>query len=202
MARLVMKSGGGGDRVIELVLKVNRFGRSPENHFQIEDPTVSAHHCEITLTGEGAVIRDCDSTNGTFINGHRVKEARLSPGQTLHLGGVELLVESADVTIAIPKIDLSRPMPPVVLADGSMLCPRHPNARATYQCSNCREVLCEACVHSLRRQGGKPRKLCPLCSHECVKIGGETKKTRKSFLGRWRQTVKLPFLSRSRSKKS
>jgi len=197
-----MKSDGHGDRVIELVLVVNRFGRGPENHFQIEDSTVSARHCEITLTSEGPVLRDCDSTNGTFINGHRVSEAKLSNGQTLRLGDVELLVESAEVTIAIPKIDLSRPMPPVVLADGSMLCPRHPSARATYQCPNCREVLCDACVHVLGRRGGTARKLCPLCSHECVRIGVEEKKVKKSFLSRLRRTVKLPFLSHSKSKKA
>jgi hypothetical protein len=201
MARLVMKSGGHGDRVIELVLVVNRFGRSPENHFQIEDPTVSARHCEITLTSEGAKIRDCASTNGTFINGHRVGEARFSTGQTLHLGDVELLVESADVTFAIPKLETFRPAPPVALADGSLICPRHLDARAAYQCTHCREVLCDACVHSLRRRGGKSRKLCPLCSYECVKIGVETKKMRKSLLSRLRYTVKLPFLSHRKSRK-
>jgi hypothetical protein len=198
MARLVIKSAGFDDRVIELKLEVNRFGRSPENHFQIEHPTVSAQHCEITLTPEGVVVRDCASTNGTFINGHRVKEAKLSAGQTLHLGEIELLVESADFDIAIPKFDLPRPAPPVVLSDGSLICPRHPKSRATYQCTSCREVLCDACVHWLRRRGGKVMKLCPLCSHECLPIGGETKKKKKALLDRWRRTVKLPFLHGSK----
>jgi FHA domain-containing protein len=192
MARLVVKSAGAEDRVIELNLGVNRVGRSPVSDVHIEHPTVSATHCEIVLAADGVVVRDCASANGTFINGKRVKDARLSAGQTLHLGAVELFVETTEVTIAIPKFDVPRPEPPVVLSDGSMICPRHPKARATYQCTHCHEVLCDACVHQLRRRGGKLLKCCPLCSHPCVPLGGEKEK-KKSFLHLWRKTVRLPF---------
>jgi hypothetical protein len=183
--------------VIELNLGVNRFGRSPENHFQIEHPTVSDMHCEIVLTGEGVVVRDCASTNGTFVGGQRVEEASLSAGESLHLGEVELLVETTEVTVAIPEFDLPRPAPPVVLADGSLICPRHPQARATHQCTHCRQVLCDACVHRLRRHRGKLLKLCPLCSHPCLPLASEKPKKR-SLLGLWMKTVKLPFVHGSR----
>ena len=105
--------------MIELNLGVNRFGRSPENHFQIEHPTVSDMHCEIVLADEGVVVRDCASTNGTFVGGQRIEEASLSAGESLHLGEVELLVETTEVTVAIPEFDIPRPAPPVVLPDGS-----------------------------------------------------------------------------------
>ena len=192
MARLVLKSAESGNRVIELNLGVNRLGRSPKNDFPVEHPTVSAWHCEIVLTNEGVVVRDCASANGTFVDGEQIKQAKLSAGQTLHLGEIELLVETTDVTIAIPSFDVPRPAPPVVLSDGSLICPRHPKERATHQCTHCREVLCDICVHRLRRRGGKPMKFCPLCSHPCVPIGGEKKK-KKSLFGLWRKTVKLPF---------
>ena len=192
MARLVIKSDGFGDRVIELNLGLNRFGRSPKNDVQIEHATVSAMHCEVVLADDGVVMRDCASTNGTFVGGQRIKETRLSAGQTLHLGDVELLVETTDVTIAIPSFDMPRPAPPVVLADGSLICPRHPKMRATHQCTHCREVLCDTCVHWLRRRGGKVMKFCPLCSHPCVPLGAEKRK-KKSLFGLWRKTIKLPF---------
>jgi hypothetical protein len=192
MARLVIKSAETEDRVIELNLGMNHLGRSPVSDVQIEHPTVSAIHCEIVLANDGVMVRDCDSSNGTFVGGKRIKEARLLAGQTLHLGEVELLVETTDVTIAIPKFDMPRPAPPVVLPDGSMFCPRHPKARVTHQCTHCKEVLCDACVHWLRRRGGKLMKFCPLCSHPCVPIGEEPRK-KKSFLGLWGKTVKLPF---------
>jgi hypothetical protein len=195
MARLLITSDGFGGRVIELKLGVNRLGRSPGNDVQIEDPTVSAVHCEILLADDGVVVRDCTSANGTCVDGQRIKEARLSAGQVLHLGGVELKVETTDVTIAIPKFDVPRPAPPVVLSDGSLICPRHPKARATHQCTHCREVLCDACVHRLRRRGGKLLKFCPLCSHPCVPLGPEERKKR-SFFGFWIETTKLPFFQR------
>jgi len=201
MARLVIKSAGFGDRVIELNLGVNRFGRSPKGDVQIEHPSVSALHCEIVLTNDAVVVRDCASTNGTFVNGRRIQEAKLSAAQTLHLGEVELLVETTEVAISIPKFDMPRPAPPVVLPDGSLQCPRHPQARATHQCTHCREVLCDACVHWLRRRGGKLMKFCPLCSHPCLPIGAEKKK-KKSLLRLWRKTVKLPFLHAPESKQT
>jgi hypothetical protein len=192
MARLVIKSAETGDRVIELNLGVNRLGRSPKNDIPIEHPTVSARHCEIVLTNDGVMVCDCTSANGTFVDGERIQEATLSVGQTLHLGEVELVVEATEVTIAIPKFDMPRPAPPVVLTDGSLICPRHPKERATHQCTHCREVLCDLCVHRLRRRGGNLMKFCPLCSHPCVPIGGE-KREKKSLFGLWRKTVKLPF---------
>ena len=192
MARLVIKTAGFDGRVIELNLGVNRLGRSPENDVPIEHPTVSATHCEIELADDGVVVRDCGSANGTYLDGQRIKEARLSAGQVLHLGEVELLVETTEVTIAIPHFEMPRPAPPVVLSDGSLLCPRHPKARATHQCTHCREVLCDACVHRLRRRGGKLMRFCPLCSHPCLPLGGE--KQKKKLFGLWLKTVRLPFL--------
>lgn len=197
MARLLIRSEGFNAQVIHLKLGTNRFGRSPKNDFQLEHPTISALHCEIVLGADGVQVRDCGSTNGTFVDGEPVQEALLSAGQTLHLGDVELFVEETQVSIAIPKFEVPRPAPPVVLSDGSLICPRHPQAHATHQCTFCREILCDACVHRLRRRGGKVLKLCPLCSHTCERIGGEKKK-KKSFLGFLQKTVKLPFLREQR----
>lgn len=197
MARLVVKSDGFAERVIELRLGVNRFGRSPENDFRIEHPTVSSLHCEIVLSDGQVMVRDCDSTNGTFVSGEQISHAVLERGQVLSLGDVEMLVESTDVVVAIPRFDLPRPAPPVVRSDGSMICPRHDGVQVTYQCTRCREVMCDACVHNLRRRGGKVLKLCPICSHKVEPIGGEKKKKR-DLLSYLRRTVKLPFV-RSRS---
>jgi pSer/pThr/pTyr-binding forkhead associated (FHA) protein len=193
MANLLITSPGFNNQVINLNLGVNRFGRAPGNDFVIEHATISAKHCEIALGNGEVTVRDSGSTNGTYINGQPVMQAKLAAGQILRLGDVDFLVESTDVTIAIPKFDTPRPAPPVVLTDGTLVCPRHKHARATHQCTHCREVLCDECVHRLRRAGGKLLKLCPLCSHACEPIGG-LKKRKKSFLGFLSRTVKLPFL--------
>ena len=194
MARLLITTEGFGEKVIELHLGLNRFGRSKDNEFQIEHVTVSARHCEIELSEQGLVLRDCGSTNGTFLGGEPVQEAALSSGQTIRLGEVELMVDNTDIKVAVPKFEMPRPAPPVVLSNGSMLCPRHPEAQITHRCTHCREVMCDACVRRIRRRGGKILKLCPICSHGCEAIGPEKKK-KKNFFGLLQSTVRLPFLA-------
>jgi hypothetical protein len=193
MARLVVKTDGFNEQVIELKLGVNQFGRGPANDFQIEHPTVSTKHCELSLEEGEILVRDCDSTNGTFVNGEAVREARLRAGETFCMGDVEFYVENTDLKVAIPKFDLPRPAPPVVLSDGGLICPRHAGAQVTHQCTNCREVLCDACVTRLRRRGGKTLKLCCICSHDVVPLGG-AKPKRKGLFGFLHKTVKMSFL--------
>jgi len=64
-----------------------------DNTFQIAEPSVSSHHCELTLRGTELAVKDLNSTNGTFINGQRISEGVLKPGQTMRLGSVELRLE-------------------------------------------------------------------------------------------------------------
>ncbi len=195
MARLVIKDRGYPGSVLELNLGVNRVGRSPKADFRINHPTISAFHCEFILMDGGVRLRDCGSTNGTFVDEQPVKEATLRAGQTVRLGDVKLLVETTEVTIAIPALENPQPKPPVVLEDGSILCPRHAQTRAAYRCPHCREVMCESCVHKLRRKGGATLRLCPLCSHKVELIGGPRPR-KKTLLDYLRKTVRIPFLHR------
>ncbi len=198
MASLLIKTDGFGGRVCELKLGMNRFGRSPTNDFQIEHPTVSGVHCELLLRDGAVTVRDCDSTNGTFLDDEPVHEQAAYAGQVLRLGEVELLVETTDIRVAIPTFELPKPPDlPVVSAEGALLCPRHPQVPATYRCTHCLEFLCDECVTRMRRRGGRTLKLCPLCSFEVERIGPQKKK-RRSFMQILRQTVKLPFARNSR----
>ena len=193
MAKLLVKTEGVENRVLELRLGANRLGRGPENHCQIDHPTVSSLHCEVVLSEDTMVVRDCNSTNGTYVNGQRVIEAALHAGETFQLGDVELVVETTEVTVAIPQIEHPLPAPPVMLPDGAMLCPRHPETRATHQCTQCHEVMCDACVHHLRRHGGKLFYLCPVCSGPCEPLGGKPPRKKPTLLDQLKQTVRVPF---------
>ena len=195
MAKLLVKTEGINNPILELRLGVNRLGRSPENHLQVDHPTVSSLHCEMVLSDDGLVVRDCNSTNGTYINGQRVMKAALQTGQTFKLGDVELLVETAEATVTIPPHGEPPPAPPVILPDGTILCRRHKHSPVTYQCTNCREVMCDVCVHHLRRIGGKTLHLCPLCSKPCKFLGVEPPK-KQSLFEQFKQTVKLRFTRR------
>jgi hypothetical protein len=194
MARLLIKTEGFENRTLELHLGVNHVGRDPDCEFPILHDTVSTNHCELILSHGGVTIRDCGSTNGTFIDGEQVKEAKLLPGQTINLGDVELFVENTDVKIAIPKFERERPKPPVMLPGGAMICPRHFRGQATYKCMHCHEVMCSQCVHRVGRRGGKILLLCPLCSHECEPISLGKRKKKRRFFGLLHDTVKFPFI--------
>ena len=195
MAKLQIQTAGFDNPLLDLRLGANRVGRSPDADFPIPHATVSGLHCELILRDGGVTVRDLGSTNGTFLNGEPITEAELSAGQTLRLGDVELLVENTEVTVAIPTFNRTDlPAPPVVQTDGAIVCPRHRNAHVTYQCTVCKEVMCDACVHQLRRKGGKKNLLlCPLCSEAVEPIGGARKPVKKSLFTRWTQTIKLKF---------
>jgi FHA domain-containing protein len=194
MARLLIKTAGLENRILELRLGVNRVGRDPGCEFCIDHPTVSSVHCEIALSNDGVYIRDCDSTNGTFVNGERVMEKWIDAGNEVRLGDVELLVESTDANVAIPKFDRERPKPPVFLPAGMVACSRHAQAQATFKCTNtnCLDVMCDGCVRVMRIKGGQPVFLCPKCSHKCERIQIAQPKKKKGFSS-FLDTVKLKF---------
>lgn len=70
--------------------KIIRAGKKNTNEIVINDKTVSRHHLEIEATSDSYLLRDLNSTNGTFINDMKVKEAFLSPGDVIQLGNTKL----------------------------------------------------------------------------------------------------------------
>src|ERR1035437_9342174 len=93
MLKLVVLSPGMTGRTHELKVEKTTIGRSEDNTFEVADPSVSSHHCEVLLRGSEVVVRDLNSTNGTFISGEKVTEKVLKPGQLLRLGQVEKRLE-------------------------------------------------------------------------------------------------------------
>lgn len=94
MAKLVVLTQSMAGRTFDLAAERTTVGRVEDNAFQIAEPSVSSRHCEILLRGADIVIKDLNSTNGTFINGEKISEAVLKPGQTLRLGNVELKLDA------------------------------------------------------------------------------------------------------------
>lgn len=94
MLKLVVLSPGMTGRAHELKLDKTSIGRLEDNTFQIAEPSVSSHHCEVLLRGNNVVVRDLNSTNGTYISGERITERMLKPGQILRLGQVEMRLET------------------------------------------------------------------------------------------------------------
>ena len=93
MPKLVVLSEGLTGRSHDLKVDKTTIGRMEDNTFQIAEQSVSSHHCEILLKGSDVIVRDLDSTNGTYINGEKISEKVLKPGQILRLGNVEARLE-------------------------------------------------------------------------------------------------------------
>jgi hypothetical protein len=67
-----------------------RIGAMEDNDIVITDETVSRYHCRIVQEEGGYLLYDLGSTNGTFVNGVRVREAFLHGGCTIALGQSEV----------------------------------------------------------------------------------------------------------------
>lgn len=102
MAKLVILTQGMTGRAHELNVDRTTIGRVEDNTFQIADPSVSSHHCEVLLRGGEVLIRDLNSTNGSYINDSQITESVLKPGQKLRLGQIELKLEAGGAAPAAP----------------------------------------------------------------------------------------------------
>jgi len=67
------------------------LGRSSDNTIELPDATVSGRHSRLVHGKKGWLVQDLGSTNGTYVNGRRVKsQASLKYGDILSLGGVSM----------------------------------------------------------------------------------------------------------------
>ena len=66
------------------------IGRSPRCDLVLTDPTVSRRHAELVRSDDGWVVRDLSSTNGTRVNGWRVRRAAVALDDELTLGAQKL----------------------------------------------------------------------------------------------------------------
>lgn len=86
------------------------IGAAPGCDMVIDDATVSGLHCLLERHGERVLVHDCQSKNGTRVNGVRVQEGELTPGTLLTLGRISLVACGPDahwrrVTLAAASHD-------------------------------------------------------------------------------------------------
>ena len=80
-------------------------GSLDDNNLVIKDDTVSRYHAQIIQQDDFYLIRDLDSTNGTWINQVRIKEAYLSPGCLLRFGNAEFIFQPLDEEVAVEPLN-------------------------------------------------------------------------------------------------
>jgi predicted component of type VI protein secretion system len=92
-AVLVMFRADGERRSFSVTRDMTVIGRREDCDLRIPLGDVSRKHCRIVRDGEMLKIEDLGSSNGTYLNAHRVQEALLSPGDSIQVGPVVFVLQ-------------------------------------------------------------------------------------------------------------
>jgi FHA domain len=78
-------------------------GREVQCAIMLNDNSVSRQHSSVTRLAEGYLLKDMGSSNGTYVNGHRIQEALLKDGDRISIGDCEFWFEApADENASVP----------------------------------------------------------------------------------------------------
>jgi Zn-finger nucleic acid-binding protein len=194
MALLRITSGDSAGASFAIGSGSHRVGRADGNHLRMPDGSVSSSHCEVALDPAGnLLVRDLGSTNGTFIEGQRVREALVLPGQRLRLGSLEMVYENSLAPHSAPAmpVPVNLPPPPVPNAPNAAHvqqaiavsaeqappanpCFMHSFSEAIAVCKKCGAQACSECTKK-QKVGRKILHFCPKCGGSCTDLGEAAK---------------------------
>jgi pSer/pThr/pTyr-binding forkhead associated (FHA) protein len=92
-AVLVMFRADGERRSFSIARDMTVIGRREDCDLRIPLGEVSRKHCRLVRDGDVLKVEDLGSSNGTFLNGQRVQEALLSPGDSIQVGPVVFVLQ-------------------------------------------------------------------------------------------------------------
>jgi transcriptional regulator with GAF, ATPase, and Fis domain len=93
-ARLVVQRGPDRGRALRIGKEEIAIGTADGADLVLTDKTVSRNHLLLRAQPLGFLAIDLESTNGTFLDGHRIKQAYLTPGDVIELGKTRLKLEA------------------------------------------------------------------------------------------------------------
>ena len=86
MAKIFVTLDDNLIKVVPLVKERMTLGRRPYNDIVVDNLAVSGEHAALQAIGTEYYIEDLNSTNGTFINGKKIKRQILQPGDAIDIG--------------------------------------------------------------------------------------------------------------------
>jgi pSer/pThr/pTyr-binding forkhead associated (FHA) protein len=117
MAMRLIERGPTAGQTREIPIASAEFliGRGADCDLRLRETAVSRHHCTIRVSGDEATIVDLGSSNGTFLNGQRVRSsAPLKNGDQLTIGSATFVVDLGNAEqppADVPDVDpLARTM--------------------------------------------------------------------------------------------
>lgn len=87
---------------VELGASPTRVGSGENNELRLDDPSVSARHCEVALEPRGVTLRDLGSTNGTYLDGVRIERAFMKAGSHVRVGNTQLILVADEEDVSVP----------------------------------------------------------------------------------------------------
>jgi len=159
--RLIINPETEGAWEIPLQNGTYSLGRAEDNSSVIAHPSVSSHHCELTVTDFGVSIKDLGSANGTLVEGQPVEEATLQSGQMLQLGEVRLRLADSPAPVAAGTATAT--------VTSTANCKFHPHNPSRHFCPKCQGNFCELCVNP-RSVGSTNKYFCRKCAAECLSV--------------------------------
>ena len=104
MPKLTVLTVGIEPTSFELAKEVTSVGRVEGNDMVLNHQSVSGSHGELVLRGDQDVyIRDLGSTNGSYIDGNKVAESPVQPGEVITFGEVQLKLEGGRKVQSLDK---------------------------------------------------------------------------------------------------
>jgi len=91
--KLHLVKGNPQGKQVEVPLGTLTIGRAEDSDLIIASTRVSRHHCEILNEANRILVRDKGSGNGTLVNGEKVQEQTLNPGDEIQVGPLTFAVE-------------------------------------------------------------------------------------------------------------
>jgi len=150
MAKLIVNPTSSARREIPLARALLSIGRDPSNDVVLPDAMVSRRHAVIEHRGTQYFIRDCNSSNGSLVNGDKVSERGLRDGDLVAIGTARLLFrEEVSPEEAAAKV-VQHPSSP------RLVCPA---CQADYRKG---DVFCRQCGGSVT-PSAPPKAVCAAC---------------------------------------
>jgi uncharacterized RDD family membrane protein YckC len=151
MPKLILNPTASNRREIPLVrTTILTIGRDPSNDLVLPDAMVSRRHAVIETRGRQFFLRDCNSANGSVVNGDRVSERGLRDGDLVAIGSMRLLFRDEALE-----------------AVGGKVLP-HPSAQPL-ECPTCKaayrrgDLFCRECGAQVAQPSGPPKAVCAAC---------------------------------------
>lgn len=106
--KLQIEEPGKSPRSLRLMSDTLTIGAGEKNDIVIPDPYLSTRHAKLAIRDGRLWVYDLGSTNGTFVEGVKVREAELEEGQTLKVGACELKLSSEERVEKAEKKNIDR----------------------------------------------------------------------------------------------